>query len=92
MVKAFTECQLLVGYDLMKEEGLLDSLKRGMWLYDTLPTHCLSRDLCFCSARATSDAQCFGIGFNLKGKANGEMGVSEGTLPLGGRAADPCLS
>ena len=31
------------------------------------------------SARATHDAQCFGIGFYLIGKVNGQVRVSEGT-------------
>ena len=35
------------------------------------------------SARATHDARCFSIGFYLTGKVNGQMRVSEGTLPLG---------
>ena len=34
-------------------------------------------------SRATHDARCFRIGFYLPGKVNGQMRVSEGTLPLG---------
>ena len=35
-----------------------------------------------CSARATHDARCFSIGLYLIGKGNGQMRVTEGTLPL----------
>ena len=36
-----------------------------------------------CSARSTHDARCFGTGFYLIGKVNGQLRVSEDRLPLG---------
>ena len=41
----------------------------------------------FSPVRVTRNARCFSLGFYSTGKVNGQMGISEGTLPLGVKPA-----